>query len=86
MSEDFDAFGREENLIKQNYLHKVDGTYTCQECGHVTNAQVNILQKSRSFAMDRNSNFHFLPKKFLAFLNSKFHIFGQFVIKMLNSG
>ena len=30
-------------------------------------AQVNILQKSRSFARDRDSDFHFLPKKFLRF-------------------
>ena len=52
----------------------------------VKSSLVNILQKSRSFARDRDSNFHFLPKKFLAFLNSNFHIFGQFVIKMLNSG
>ena len=62
------------NSVIRNNLHLI-----------VHTPQVNILQKSRSFARDRDSNFH-LPKKFLAFLNSNFHIFGQFVIKMLNSG
>ena len=30
--------------------------------------------------MDHDSDFHFLPKKFLGFSKLNFHIFGQFVI------
>ena len=40
LSEDFDKLEGGKNLIKENYLHKNEETYTCKECGHVTNVAV----------------------------------------------
>ena len=43
LSEDFDKLEGEKNLIKENYLHQNEETYTCKECGHVTNVAVNDI-------------------------------------------
>ena len=40
LSEDFDKLEGEKNLIKEHYLHQNEETYTCKECGHVTNVAV----------------------------------------------